>query len=112
MMAGEFIAALGSLGEELKQDRDEHFDQSKSGRALSVHLSDPQRWMYQYTRDLGCVGALVAAPAQLDAGQGIEVACEVGAPVAQADDSDSDRRRMFVAPVAGGRHAVAFPDSA
>jgi acetylornithine deacetylase len=26
MMAGEFIAALGSLGEELKQDRDEHFD--------------------------------------------------------------------------------------
>jgi acetylornithine deacetylase len=26
MMAGEFIAGLGSLAEELKQDRDEHFD--------------------------------------------------------------------------------------
>jgi acetylornithine deacetylase len=26
MMAGEFIAALAALGEELKQDRDEHFD--------------------------------------------------------------------------------------
>lgn len=36
MMAGEFIASLASLGEELKQDRDEHFEPPYSTIQASV----------------------------------------------------------------------------
>ena len=41
---------------------------------------------------LARLGAAVAAPAQLGVGQRVEVAREVGTPVAQAHDPDAERR--------------------
>jgi hypothetical protein len=52
---------------------------------------------------LASVGTAVAAPAQLGVGQRIEVAREVGTPVAQAHDPHAERRAVTGAPSAASR---------